>query len=165
MSTAATPSIDADHATFVEGGVSISAASCGSDSLPSLARAIGCRVSDDRRSVSIMVDARQADALLNHVRRSGAVAVVFSEPPTHRTVQLKGSNATVKEASPADLQCVARYRIAFVAVLAGLGYTPALIETFLACADEDVATLTFTPNAAFSQTPGPNAGQALLVHA
>ena len=29
----------------------------------------------------------------------------------------------------------------------------------------DIAAIRFTPAEAFSQTPGPNAGQALLVHA
>ena len=163
--TTATPVIDADHAAFIVRGVSISVASCGADSQPSLVRALGCRVSDDRRSLTVMVSASQAGVLLDHVRQTGALAAVFSEPPTHRTIQLKAGNAIIGAPTQADLDCVARYRDSFVDTLQQMGYPPALIQTFLACPDDDIAALTFTPNAAFSQTPGPNAGQALLVHA
>lgn len=165
MPTDTAPLFDADHAAFMQRGVSLSVASCGHANLPSVARALGCRIADDQRKVRIMVSEKQAADVLAHVAQRGALAVVFSEPSTHRTVQLKGQDASVEKVVAADLQAVARYRASFVQELVPLGYDPKLIHALLACPDADLAVLAFTPNAAFSQTPGPNAGQALLVHA
>ena len=157
--------IDADHAAFIQRGISIDISSCGHDRLPVSARAIGCCVSDDHRTLTILVSERQAEAVVAGVRQRGVLAVSFSEPSTHRTVQLKGSDAVVASASSADLAHAARYRGNYTRELGLLGYNPDLIFALLSCPDDDVVAISFTPNAAFSQTPGPNAGQALLVHA
>jgi hypothetical protein len=156
---------DAEHAAFMQRGISISIASCGPDKMPSVARAAGCRVSADRRSVTILMSCKQACAVLADVRRTGAVAVVFSEPSTHRTVQLKGKGALITAPTDADLQVMANYRDAFEKELVPLGYEAAMIRTFLAIPSADVVALSFAPDAAFSQTPGPGAGQTLKVPA
>lgn len=155
------PLFDCDHAAFMQSGVSLHAASCGEDQLPSAARALGCRISDDRLNVRVLVQAPQATELLADVRRNGALAVVFSKPSTHRTLQLKGGDAAPCPADADDLLAVARYRDAFVAETSALGHPAPLIRALLDCADEQIVAISFTPNAAFSQTPGPQAGQAL----
>ena len=165
MPSDSTPLIDADHAAFIQRGISIDISSCGHDRLPCSARAIGCRVSDDHRTLTILVSERQAEAVVASVRQRGVLAVAFSEPSTHRTVQLKGVDAVVAPAGAADLAHVQSYRDSYARELGLLGYNPDLIYALLSCPDDDIATISFTPNAAFSQTPGPNAGQALLVHA
>lgn len=160
-----TPLIDADHAAFIQRGISIDISSCGHDRMPVSARALGCRVSDDHRTLTILVSHSQARAVVAGVRQRGVLAVAFSEPSTHRTVQLKGVDAVVAAAGPADLAHVGAYRDSYARELGLLGYNPDLIYALLSCPDEDITTISFTPSAAFSQTPGPNAGQALLVHA
>ncbi len=165
MLPATAPLIDADHAAFIERGISISISACGRDNLPSVTRALGCRVSADRRTLTVLLGQRAGAAVLADIRASAQVAVVFSEPSTHRTVQLKAVDAIVESASGADLQHVARYRDSYTRELGLLGYNRALAAALLACPDEDIVAVSFTPSAAFSQTPGPNAGQALLVHA
>ena len=157
--------IEADYIAFMQGGVSICASACSPEREPSVARAVGCRVAPDRTRVSILLSASQSADLLANVRATGAIAVVFSEPPTHRTVQLKGSDAVVEAAAALDGETAGIYRARFAGVLSQLGYARELIYALLACADDDLVAVSFTPNAAFSQTPGPNAGQALLVHA
>lgn len=161
MTTEPAPLFDCDHAAFMQGGISLHAASCGEDHLPSAARALGCRISDDRLNVRILVSAKQATQLLEDVHRSGAMAVVFSKPSTHRTLQLKGRDAARCEADADDLLAVARYRDAFIAETSALGHPAHLIGAMLDCPDEDIVAIRFTPDAAFSQTPGPQAGQAL----
>lgn len=161
MAITAAPLIDAEHAAFMQGGVSISAGSCGSGKLPSLARATGCRVDADRRRVSIYVAASHAVDLLADVRATGAIAVVFSQPSTNRTMQVKGRDAVVAALAAGELAVVEAYRDAFVHELAPLGYAPHLIYTVLACAPDDIVALRFSPCAAFTQTPGPQAGQPL----
>jgi hypothetical protein len=42
-----------------------------------------------------------------------------------------------------------------------LGFARKAIETMLAFEPNDLCAATFTPSAAFSQTPGPNAGRAI----
>lgn len=163
MDTNTTPLIDTSHAAFITRGISISVGSCGADLMPSVARGIGCRVSTDRHSVMVLVSKSQSAELLAHVRERSAVAVAFSEPATHRTIQLKGADAYVVDATADDVLQAALYCDSFTHELSQLGFKAELVRTLLACAPHDIARITFTPNAAFSQTPGPNAGQALLV--
>ena len=94
MTASASPLLDEDNAAFVQSGVSIVAASRGEDLVPSIARVSGCRVSADRRAVSIYLPHSQALELVEDVRASGRIAVVFSRPSTHRTLQLKADDAT-----------------------------------------------------------------------
>lgn len=163
MDTNTTPLIDTSHAAFITRGISISVSSCGADLMPSVARGIGCRVSTDRQSVTVLVSKSQAADVLEHVRARGVVAVAFSEPATHRTIQLKGVDASVQDATADDVLQAALYCDSFTHELSHLGFDAQLVRTLLNCAPHDMTRITFTPNAAFSQTPGPNAGQALLV--
>ena len=133
------PLLDAEHVAFVESGVSILAASRAADDAPSVARSHGCRVSADRRRVTIFVARGQAGTLLDDVSRCGALAVVFSYPPTHRTIQLKSESARVRLPAPGETDHVAAYVEAFTS-----GVLPFAID--------------FVPESAFVQTPGPKAG-------
>ena len=159
---AATPfRIDPDLARFLTGGVSINAGSAAEDGTPSLCRALGCRVAPAGDRVAVFFSSRQAADLLQDVARSRALAVVFSEPPTHRTLQLKGRDAQVEPLTDGDLARVEAYRAAFAQCLAFLGFTETLVRTLLDCPDADLVALTFTPQAAFNGTPGAQAGTAL----
>jgi hypothetical protein len=51
----------------------------------------------------------------------------------------------------------------FVEVLDPLGFEAAMIRTLLAFPDSDIVAVSFTPDEAYSQTPGPNAGSPLKV--
>jgi hypothetical protein len=159
------PLFDDELAAFMQGGISLNLATCGADLRPGVARAVGCRVSPDRRTVRLLVSRAQAAQVLAHVGATGKLAAVFSEPGSHRTVQLKGVDARAEAAHADDLLVAALYRGAFVAHLEPLGYPPALIQALLDCPDRDLVAVCFTPSAAFSQTPGPTAGQALRVPA
>ncbi|TAH45287.1 MAG: hypothetical protein EYC67_11365 [Betaproteobacteria bacterium] len=155
------PILDDEHAAFVCGGVSISAASCRSGGLPNMARATGCRVSADRRSITILLAATPSAGLIDDVRRNGAIAVVFSLPANHRTLQFKGNDARIVPLEAGDQALVSRYVQAFAGGLELLGYSGPLIRSMLACPADDLTAICFTPSTAFSQTPGPEAGNAL----
>lgn len=157
----AAPIIDPDHAAFLEGGVGISVAACSSENIPTLVRATGCRVAPDRQSLTVFVSGTQAAPVINCIRANGAIAAVFSKPSTHRTVQLKGRDATVVDLLPDDLQRIAEYRLAFVGQLVPRGYPEQLIRTLFSYPPSDIVGLRFTPIEAFSQTPGPRAGEPL----
>ena len=153
--------LDEDHAAFVQSGLSIMVASRSKDNVPSVVRALGCRVAADRCSVTVLVWAAQAEALLNDVQATGTIAAVFSRPSTHRTVQLKGSDATVIPAVESDRARVVRNIDLLVEGLDQLGFPPSLIRTYLYCEPNELVAIAFTPSAAFDQTPGPRAGKPL----
>lgn len=161
MGTDGGPLFDAEHAAFMQGGISLNMAACGADLAPSVARALGCRIAPERTTVRLLVSRAQAAAVLAHVGENGKLAAVFSDPSSHRTVQLKATDAAVEATGADDVAAVMRYRNTFVAHLETRGYNPALIRAFLSCPDSDLCAIRFTPCAAFSQTPGAGAGQAL----
>lgn len=153
--------IDVQLAAFMTGGVSIIAASRGPDNAPTIARAAGCRLSADRARVTVLLARSQAGALLEAAEATGAVSVVFSQPSSHRTIQLKGNDARVCPATPGDETLVARYADAFAAELCPMGYAEQMARALVWAPEGDFAALTFSPSAAFDQTPGPRAGAAL----
>jgi hypothetical protein len=155
---AETIQIAPEHAAFMQGGVSINAAACGPDLSPSIARALGCRVAPDFASVRVLVSQAQSAELIAHLRDGSGLAVVFSQPSTHLTLQFKAARAAVEPATETDVAAVARYRAAFIDELRQLGYPPALLRAFMACPDCDLAALVFAPNAVYNQTPGADSG-------
>jgi hypothetical protein len=161
MQTDSVSIIDAGHAAFIQSGVSIGIATCDRHNVPSQVRATGCRVSPDRGTVTIFVSATQATQVLADIRDRATVAVVFSEPSTHRTVQIKASDAVISGIADGDLAAVDAYRDAFARELEPLGFSDAVIRALLACPPADIVALSFTPTEAFSQTPGPKAGEPL----
>jgi hypothetical protein len=153
--------LDEDHAAFILGGVSIIAAASDGANVPSVERAIGCKLSANRRRVTIFVAAASAHALLADIRRSGRIAVAFSHPPTHRALQLKGDDAAIVRVLPADRRLIAAYADAFAAAIVSIGHADQLARATLACPPDEVVAVAFTPGAAFVQTPGPRAGAPL----
>lgn len=157
-SIGAVPLLADDHAAFVQGGVSIVAASCDAANLPSIGRVTGCAVTPDRRRVTVFVAARQAPALIADVRANGRIAVVFAKPTTHRSLQLKGEDAALRALAPGEPALVARYVEAFGREIAHVGHGPDYARVLFAHVEGDLQAIDFTPAAAFEQTPGPNAG-------
>ena len=155
------PPLDEEHAAFIQGGVSIVASSSSARQVPSIGRIAGCRVAADRRCVTVLLAASQAPQLLADVRACGRIAVVFSQPSTHRSFQLKADDATARAATADELAVAHRHVEAFAAEIAPLGHEREHARALLACADEDLVAIDFTPNAAFEQTPGPNAGKQI----
>ena len=70
-------------------------------------RGCGCRVSRDRRRVTVLFDRTRSDHVLDDFVANGRIAVVFSQPSTHQTIQLKGADATPVRTTAADLAIVA----------------------------------------------------------
>ncbi len=152
------PSLSEANAAFIQQGVSVIVGARNRDNAPTLVRGIGCRVAPDRTRVTVFLVASQATELLADLRDNGAIAVVFCQPSTHRTIQLKGTDASVVPIEDGDHERMAAQSAALAADIVSVGYRPQPVRTLLAYAPEDVAAIAFTPSAAFQQTPGPNAG-------
>ena len=161
MSIAPESLIDAAQAAFLQGGVSISAASCGARPFPSVCRVLGCSIAENRQRLTVMVARSYAQELLEDVAHGGRLAVVFSQPSTNRTIQIKGDHA---EAGVPDAQMLEAVRIhcdAFVDEVQRLGFPAPLVRSLLFCPEGDIVAIGFTPTAAFDQSPGPRAGAPL----
>jgi hypothetical protein len=142
-------------------GVSITAASRDERNVPRIGRCLGCRVTADRRRVTVLVASSQYAPFFHAIAASRAIAVVFSLPSTHRTLQLKGVDAVVEPLARDDAGLIARHVEDFVDELGKLGYSREVVRAYHWCEVPEVRAVAFTPTAAFEQTPGPGAGAPL----
>jgi hypothetical protein len=154
--------LDRDVIAFLAGRrVSVSVASRDENCVPSVGRAVGYRIGIDQQQLAVFVIARQAERLLADVRTSGSVAVVFTEPSTHRTVQVKGTDAQVTPLQDGDWHVISAHADALVAEICPLGHPEPLIRALVDCTPQQVVAVRFAPTSAFGQTPGPRAGAVL----
>lgn len=153
--------LDETHAAFIQHGVAITVGARDADNVATLTRALGCRVSADRRMVTVFVSVARAQSLLDDVRANGAIAVVITRPSTHQTIQLKGTDAVISPIEDGDRATIAACVESFVEDITGIGYREDFARIVLSGIDEEVIAVTFTPTAAFAQTPGPGAGARL----
>lgn len=157
----AQPLLDEGTAAFLRGAVSISVASRGAGDVPVLVRCSGCSVAPDRGRVTLYLGRSKSASVIEAIGATGAVAAVFSLPSSHRSVQLKGTDAEVAASSAGDYETVGRYIEAFAREIEPHGFSAEMARALLWIEQDDLATLSFTPSAAFSQTPGPGAGEPL----
>lgn len=149
-------------AAFIQSGLSITVAGRGERLVPSIAKAVGCRVDADLRALSVLLFADAAEAICRDIAKHGVVAVCFSRPSTHETVQIKGRDARVTLASAQDM-AAARHCLDLLLddLCAGLGFRRPMLEAVFWHDPADLMCIRFTPDAAFAQTPGPSAGEPI----
>lgn len=153
--------LGSNHIGLMESGVSIVAASRDTQNRPVLGRALACRVGGDGRRVSFLLSRVKYPLLLDGLRRSGAVAVSFTEPSTDRSIQVKGIDVALAPADAADHARLATYFCLFTADLSRIHVKAELAHAALGCQPEDLVAVSFTPTAAFVQTPGAQAGSLI----
>ena len=154
-----------DAALLRTGSLSIMAASRGPGSIPSMARALGIRLSADFHRITLFFPSSRAQEFLDDIASNGVIAAVFCVPGTHESLQLKGTGARVEKIAAGDAALVSSCCDSFVDDVEKLGYRRDLIRQLVPCESQDLVAVTFTPSAAFSQTPGPSAGHAIGVTA
>lgn len=146
---------------MIERGVSVIVSSCGHDLTPSVMRAVGSRIGDGGCHITVYLCRSQSAQLLQDVARSGRLAAVFSQPSTHRTVQVKTRTARLREATPDDEPALQRYLEGMERELTSIGFAAVYARAMLAHRLDDVVAIEFVPELAFDQTPGPKAGQPI----
>jgi|SRR5262245_13436014 len=109
----------------------------------------------------VLVAGSQAELFMKAIRATGMIAATFTQPSTHISVQLKGMDATSARARAADIELSKLTVDRFVADAAPLGYPEDVLRTVFWSDPADLIAITFSPTAAFLQTPGPRAGEAL----
>ncbi|PKO68049.1 MAG: hypothetical protein CVU22_09895 [Betaproteobacteria bacterium HGW-Betaproteobacteria-16] len=146
---------------MIERGVSVIVSSCDPDLTPSVMRAVGSRVADDGRLITVYMCRSQSAQLLRDVAHSARLAAVFSQPSTHRTVQLKTRSARLREATDDDDPALQHYLQGMERELTSIGFAAVYARAMLAYRLDDVVAIEFVPELAFDQTPGPRAGQPI----
>lgn len=145
-------------------------ASCGSIRLasrtatfrPVAGRGLAVVVPDrDHRRLRVCVSTPACRPLLDAVQETAMIAVALSQPLTHRSMQIKGQDATLTDIQTEDRQQIERLRRIMTLELRELGYGSTLLESFWKSADDPLTGITFTATALFDQTPGPAAGAAI----
>lgn len=155
--------LDENTAAFVQQYVSINLATTNSASKPMVARAYGCRVSAERDSITVYIDPTQNQELLDNIESNHKIAVVFSRPSTHQTIQLKGLDARIVPLTADDIIIHKVYKQSMLTELQSIGFPLSFADALIQCVDEKHMGIRFTPEIGFTQTPGPDAGKKIAV--
>ena len=153
--------LDEWHLDFIQHHVTINLSSRDANNMPTLARGFGCRILDDGKKIAVYIPGKSAHRLLQSVAGHGMIAAVFSRPTTHQALQLKGSDARVVVLDSEDRRVMHESFETFLDDVKVVGFPERFIDALRAMFAEEAVAVTFTPNAAFLQTPGPQAGQSL----
>ena len=154
-----------EHIDMIDRGVSVIVSSRDAALRPSLMRAVGSRIHADGSEITVYLARSQSAQLLQDLAASGRIAVVFSSPSSHRSVQVKGTGINGRAATADDLPVLRRYLQAMEVEICSIGYRLELVRAMLAFELEDLVAISFTPTHAFDQTPGPRAGRPIAQQA
>lgn len=149
--------IDAALKEFLESGVAIQVGTASDAGRPHAVNAWGARVNPDG-SMSIFIEAKRASRPLANLATNPKVAVIFGDPITYRSVQLKGRWRSTAHPSADDRNWVSRHRDLFASTTSLVGDNPNSIRNLWT---DDVTRVDFEVEQAFDQTPGPEAGRPL----
>ena len=161
MSALPRPLLSPEHIAMIDKGVSTIVASRNAAHRPSLMRAVGAAIAPDGSELTVYLVRSRSRQLLQDVAANGQVAVVFSEPLSHRTVQVKAREVELRSAVDADAPVLQRYLRSMEHEIGNVGLSASFVQAMLACRLDDVVAIRLRPSEAFDQTPGPKAGSAL----
>jgi hypothetical protein len=152
--------IDEGLKELVESGVAVVVGTTDGEGRPELVYAWGPRVLADKRSILLCVERARASGTLANLADTGKIAMTVADPATYRSIQFKGTLLKTGDASAEDCAWVTRHRAAFASSTALVGDDlTAMRNTWME--NEPLYCIEFAVDAAFDQTPGPEAGRPL----
>jgi hypothetical protein len=150
-----------EHIAMIDQGVSTIVASRDAAMRPSLMRAVGSCITPDGGEITVYLARSQSRQLLQDLAATGQIAVVFSVPSNHRSLQVKAGSISGRAANAGDLPVLRRYLEAMEVEICSLGHQAPLVRAMLAFELDDLVAIVFSPTEAYDQTPGPRAGTVL----
>jgi len=151
--------IDHELKAFVEGGQAVSIATADAAGRPHVSMAWGPMVTGDGRALAFFVECERANDVVADLVENPNIALTLGSPIAYRSVQFKGRCMGTRVATAEEEAWVARHREAFSSAAALVGDPPqAIANLFLS---GELRRFDMTVDAAFDQTPGPNAGAPL----
>ena len=145
---------------FMQSGLSIIVGSVDRDGFPIPRMSHGCRV-DGTGRVRLTVGSRSAARLVEAVADGQPFAATFSRPQDHRSIQLKARSARVCDPQSADIAEAGRQAAIFADTLAADLLERPFSEAYVGFFPDELVVIEFSPEQAFVQTPGPDAGARL----
>lgn len=145
---------------FFQNGVAVILATC-VDGRPMAGRGFACRIDEQAGTVRILLRRTGHGAFLAALRGGAAIAATFTQPPEHRSIQLKGKGATETAATVADGMALAVQSREFRDRMMLIKYTQAMSNGYCFADAGDIVAISFVPDESFVQTPGPGAGSEL----
>jgi hypothetical protein len=155
---AASVELNNELVDFLQSGVSILVATRDASFRPQCLRAMGAIVDHARSTFTLYLPEAVAGATLENLRENGQIAVTFSRPIDHRSVQLKGTCGAVRPSEEHDRAVQERYRAAFVEQLHAVGL-PRTVSSRIRYKPSIAVEVTVAE--LYEQTPGPGAGRRL----
>lgn len=143
------------------GCVSVMVAARTEANRPAIGVSFGCRISADRRQVTIFLGAAANSELIAALQLQRAIAVVVTESATTRSIQLKAEDAAFVALSPGDRERMRAYVGALAQTWALGGRPLEWTRTLLDPDADEIVAVQFSPYIAFDQAPGPRAGTVL----
>lgn len=157
--------LSAQMNSFITSGLSITASARDSRLIPSICRILACTTHQQGALVRLFLVKSQALQLLRDIAANGRIAVVFNQPSSHRTLQIKGINAHETAVLDTDLAAITAGCKGFADNVLLLGFDYAFSRAFQHYTLPDLTAIDFTLSALFEQSPGPDAGKVIeLVH-
>ena len=120
----------------------------------------GCRI-DASGTFRLVLREETNQSILRAIAAGGGLAVTFTKPSTHRSIQFKAGCAHALVLNTSDQQVVADQTTALKVDLVTDGFDQELAEQYCAFDAANLISIEFAPLQAYQQTPGPGAGAAL----
>lgn len=145
---------------YIASGVAHQVGACTAEGRPLLCRALAAQQQADGRML-VLISGESAFEVLPAMRVNGRISLVFVAPATYRALHLKGRDAVV-DAAHAEHRALLRQRhAAFQRQLDPYGFPSGYADAWYSLPDSELMAIRFTPEGAWSQTPGPGAGHAV----
>jgi hypothetical protein len=151
--------IDERLAAFLEDGVGIHIGTRNQHLEPNGARAISVKVEKDGAHFLVYLAKAAAERVLADLRANGQAAVVFGRPIDERACQVKGQFVEARAVRPRELPHARTQWDAFLRNLEHIGIPRASAQSWLDVPD---VAIRLKATAVFEQTPGPDAGKAIV---
>ena len=140
-------------------GVSVLIGTVDADGYPACCRGVALTSDDDFGTITVYFPVETGQETVANVATTRRIAVAFSEPISHQSVQFKGTMRAVRVAREDEALLVRERVERFAAVLETIGSSRTLARRIT---HWPAFALEIQVEQIFDQTPGPRAGEALL---
>jgi hypothetical protein len=147
-----------EHVAFIESGVSVLVGTRDAKLRPSGMRGVAARVHPDRQTLTVFFPNATAERTLAGLRDNARIALTFTRPFDHRSMQLKGKAIAFRPATEDERPLLESSVEGWARHLEVVGLPRALGSrlTYWPATAIDVSI-----EASFHQTPGPAAGKSM----
>jgi hypothetical protein len=151
--------IDDELKEFIHRGVAVVLGTASAEGRPHVTYVWGPKVLESRARLHVFLEVPRSEQPVANLEETRLAAVTLAEPVSYRSFQLKGRYQGLTPATSDEVSWVERHREAFSSQTALIGDSPGVRRN--AWMDAPLLRLEVDVEAAFDQTPGPNAGQPL----